>query len=178
MSLFVVDVEADGAAPGLASMVSIGIVRVDDALDTTFYGQTRPIVDTWNPEALAVSAFTREQHLQFDDPREVMERLVKWLAEASNGRPVLISDNPAFDFAYANYYLHRFVGSNPFGHSARRIGDFFAGLERDFYAASRWKSKRKTAHTHHPVDDARGNAEALIAFSREHKVKLPGVSLA
>jgi len=28
-----------------------------------------------------------------------------------------------------------------------------------------WKRKyRKTKHTHHPVDDAKGNAEALIAM--------------
>jgi hypothetical protein len=159
-------------------MVSIGIVRVDDALDTTFYGQTRPIVETWNPEALAVSDVTREQHLAFDDPKQVMDRLVAWVAANTKGRPVFMSDNPAFDFSFTSYYLHRFVGHNPFGHSARRIGDFFAGLEHDFYAASRWKSKRKTAHTHHPVDDARGNAEALIAFSREHNVKLPGVTFA
>jgi hypothetical protein len=176
MSLFIVDVEADGTAPGLASLVSIGIVRVDDELKTTFYGQTRPIVETWVPDALAVSGFSREEHLAFDDPKDVMERLVAWLDETSAGRPVFLSDNPAFDFAFTNYYLHRFVGHNPFGFSARRIGDFYAGLERDFFAASKWKALRKTTHTHHPVDDARGNAEALIEFSRQHKVRLPGVT--
>lgn len=176
MSLFIVDVEADGPAPGLFSMVSIGVVRVDDALQTTFYGQTRPIVDAFIPDALAVSGITREQHLNFDDPKEVMERLVTWLAEHSQGRAVFVSDNPSFDFSFTNYYLHRFTGGNPFGHSGRRIGDFYSGLEKDFFAASKWKKYRKTSHTHNPVDDARGNAEALIEFSRLHQVRIPGVS--
>ena len=173
MSLFSVDVEADGPVPGLYSMVNIGIVRVDDALDTTFYGQVRPIVDEYIPDALAVSGFSREQHLAFPDPKEVMTELVEWLEASSTGRPVFISDNPAFDFAFANYYLHRYVGRNPFGFSARRIGDFYAGLERDFFASAKWRKFRKTRHTHHPVDDAKGNAEALLAFSRQHDVRLP-----
>jgi hypothetical protein len=176
MSLFIVDVEADGPAPGLYSMVSIGVVKVDDALETTFYGKTRPIMDEYIPDALAVSGFSREDHLTFDDPKDVMEALVKWLAENSTGRPIFVSDNPAFDFSFANYYLHRFTGGNPFGFSARRIGDYYAGLEKDFFAASKWRKYRKTAHTHNPVDDAKGNAEALIEFSRLHGVRLPGVS--
>jgi hypothetical protein len=173
MSLFIVDVEADGPAPGLYSLVSVGIVKVDDALETTFYGLTRPIVDDYLPDALAVSGFSREQHLAFDDPKAVMERLVSWLEENSTGRPVFVSDNPAFDFAFVNYYLHRFIGKNPFGFSARRIGDYYAGLEKDFFASSKWKKYRKTKHTHNPVDDAKGNAEALIEFSRIHDVRLP-----
>jgi hypothetical protein len=176
MSLFIVDVEADGPAPGLFSLVSIGVVKVDDVLNTMFYGMMRPIVDDYVPGALEVSGFTREQHLGFEDPTVVMERLVNWLKENSTGRPVFLSDNPAFDFAFTNYYMHRFVGHNPFGHSARRIGDFYAGLERDFFASTRWRKYRKTSHTHNPVDDAKGNAEALIEFSRLHGVRLPGVT--
>ena len=53
---------------------------------------------------------------------------------------------------------------NPFGHSARRIGDLFAGFSRDVTKGSAWKRLRKTKHTHHPVDDARGNVEALLAM--------------
>jgi hypothetical protein len=176
MSLFIVDVEADGPAPGLYSMVSIGVVKVDDALETTFYGKTRPIADQYIENALAVSGFSRADHMAFDDPKDVMEALVKWLAENSTGRPIFVSDNPAFDFSFANYYLHRFTAGNPFGFSARRIGDFYAGLEKDFFAATKWRKYRKTAHTHNPVDDAKGNAEALIEFSRLHGVRLPGVS--
>jgi hypothetical protein len=51
---------------------------------------------------------------------------------------------------------------NPFGHSARRIGDFYAGLLGDFQSTQKWKRLRRTKHDHHPVHDALGNAEALI----------------
>ena len=56
MSLYVVDVEADGPIPGKYSMVSFGAVLVEPGLGRTFYGRTRPISDAFLPEALAVSA--------------------------------------------------------------------------------------------------------------------------
>ena len=58
------------------------------------------------------------------------------------------------------YYFHVFYGSNPFGWSSRRIGDLYCGMVKDTFA--QWKHLRVTKHTHHPVDDARGNAEVLL----------------
>ena len=51
---------------------------------------------------------------------------------------------------------------NPFGHSGRRIADFYAGLVATVYKTQNWKRLRRTKHDHHPVHDALGNAEALI----------------
>lgn len=164
MSLFVVDVEADGPAPGLFSMVSLGIVRVDAGLDKTFYAEVRPVSDVWLPEALEVSGFTREEHLGFRDPAEVMAELESWLLASSKGRPVFVSDNLAFDWQWLNWYFWKYLNRNPFGFSGRRIGDMYAGLQKDLSAANKWKHLRKTKHTHHPVEDAKGNAEALLAF--------------
>ena len=75
MSFIVVDVEADGPIPAEYSMVCFGAVMFDDTLNESFYGQTRPISDRFVPEALAVSGFSREQHLTFDHPKAVMENL-------------------------------------------------------------------------------------------------------
>lgn len=172
MSLIVVDVEADGAVPHLFSMVSFGAVIVEPSLSKTFYGQTKPISDVWQPEALAISNFTREEHLTFNEPENVMLEFKNWIAENSNGKPVFISDNLAFDWQWINYYFHRFTGGNPFGFSGRRIGDIYSGLVKDYFAASKWKDFRQTKHTHHPVDDARGNAEALLKI-REMNFKFP-----
>lgn len=77
-------------------------------------------------------------------------------------RAVFVSDNLAFDWQFINYTFHRFLGRNPFGFSGRRIGDLYAGLVCDVYKATEWKKLRETRHTHHPVDDAKGNAEALL----------------
>jgi hypothetical protein len=46
-------------------------------LDKTFYGETKPISELYNKEALAVSGFSREQHLTFDEPEQVMKRFDK-----------------------------------------------------------------------------------------------------
>ena len=164
MSFFIVDVEADGPAPADYSMVCFGAVLFDDKLETTFYGKTRPISERFVPEALAVSGFSREEHLKFDDPKAVMESFGQWLDEHTKGRPVFVSDNVAFDWQFVNYYFHHFLGNNPFGFSGRRIGDIYAGLMKDAYKATEWKKYRVTAHTHNPVDDAKGNAEALRKF--------------
>ncbi len=166
MSFFVVDVEADGPAPAEYSMVCFGAVMFDDALEKSFYGQTRPVSDRFIPEALAVSGFSRDQHLAFDDPMAVMTAFADWLDQNSTGRPVFVSDNLAFDWQFINYYFHRFLGRNPFGFSGRRIGDLYAGLVKDAYKATEWKKYRRTAHTHNPVDDARGNAEALAKLKQ------------
>jgi DNA polymerase III epsilon subunit-like protein len=171
MSFVIVDVESDGPIPAEFSMVCFGAVLFNDALDKTFYGKMRPISERFVPEALAISGFSREQHLNFDDPKEVMESFASWLDQNAKGRPVFVSDNVAFDWQFINYYFHRFLGRNPFGFSGRRIGDLYAGLVKDASKATEWKKFRVTKHTHNPVDDATGNAEALKKF-REMGLKI------
>ena len=160
VKLIIVDVEADGPIPGKYSMVSFGAVVVDKQgkLDKTFYGQTAPITSNWIPEALAISGFTREQHLGFDNPQDVMNKFYDWIND--QGKCIFISDNLAFDWQWINWYFHDQVGKNPFGFSGQRIGDKFQGFFNDPYY--KWKKHRKTNHSHHPVDDAKGNAEALL----------------
>jgi hypothetical protein len=52
-----------------------------------------------------------------------------------------------------------------------QIGDMFCGFYKD--SQYQWKKHRKTKHTHHPVDDAKGNAEALLYLvEQEVKIKL------
>ncbi|HVU15280.1 MAG TPA: hypothetical protein VHD32_00030 [Candidatus Didemnitutus sp.] len=161
MSYFIVDIESDGPIPADYSMVCFGAVLFDDALATSFFGRTRPISDRFVPEALAISGYSRAEHASFDDPKTVMQQFGAWLEQHSKGRPVFVSDNLAFDWQFINFYFHRFTGKNPFGFSGRRIGDLYAGMLRDASKASDWKKFRVTRHSHDPVDDARGNAEAL-----------------
>ncbi len=165
MSFFVVDVEADGPIPGPYSMIEIGVVLVEPSLEKTFHGRLNPISELYVESALAVTGHTREQTLRFEDAWMVMHQLRDWLALHSTGRPVFISDNPCFDWMFSCWYFHKFVGSNPFGFSGRRIGDLYCGMQKDAY--SRWKHLRKTKHDHNPVNDAKGNAEALLQMKAD-----------
>lgn len=170
MSLIVVDVEADGEIPYNFSMVCFGAVIVEPSLSKTFYGEVKPISEKWNPEALAISGFSREQHLLFDDPKEVMQKFYDWVMVNSIKKPIFISDNLAFDWQWINWYFHNFIGKNPFGYSGRRIGDLYCGMVKDTFA--QWKHLRKTIHDHNPVNDAKGNAEALLQM-KNMGLKLP-----
>lgn len=173
MSYIVVDVESDGGLLGHHSMVCFGAVLVDKEgkLDKTFYGKLKPISNHYNPEALGVSGFTRAEHLEFDNPEDVMWDFHDWLEKYSVGKPILISDNNGYDASWINWYFLKYTGINPFGWSSRRIGDMFCGFFND--GKYQWKKHRKTKHDHDPVNDAKGNAEALLyLISKGFKLKL------
>ena len=147
MNLIFVDVEGKGPAPSLnnAEKFEWGAVDYDSRKMFHRVGAT-------------------EQHFKdFSD----------WLYRLDNGEGPykFVSDNPAYDWQFINYYFHLHLRHNPFGHSARRIGDFYAGLVGDWQASSKWKALRITKHTHHPVDDAMGNVEAFERMLAGERVK-------
>ena len=170
MAYIMVDVETDGPIPGDYSLISLGAVLVNESLDRTFYGRLRPISDRFIPEALAVSGHSRPETLQFEDPAAVMRDFKEWLARTCKDRPVFISDNNGFDWMFVCWYFHHFLGENPFGHSSQNLGSLYKGLTKDTF--QNFKHLRRTTHTHHPVDDARGNAEALLTMKGEMGLKI------
>ena len=171
MSNIIVDVEADGPAPGLYSMVSFGAVVLSEDLNKTFYGQLKPIEEAdWIPTALQVSGHSRSEVLTFPNPETTMREFAEWIEVNCKGRPIFWADNNGFDWQYINYYFHRYYGSNPFGFSSQNINSLYKGITRDLYAS--FKHLRKTKHTHHPVDDAKGNAEALLAMRDTKRLKI------
>ena len=165
-----VDVEADGPVPGLYSMVSIGAVIVEDGLERTFYRTLQPISTKWLPEALAVSGHTREECLTFEDPRKAMEAFDDWLKTEvtdKGQRPMFVSDNNGFDWQFVNYYFWNFspYDRNPFGHSSTNLGSLYKGLVKD--TKKNFKHLRKPIpHSHHPIQDAKGNALALLKMKK------------
>lgn len=144
ISLIFVDCEGHGSAPTLND---------DNAFE--FGAVSYPYRDTFHG-----IGGTKETFIAFD----------KWLLEQGEGRSVFVSDNPAYDWQFINYYFHKHLGHNPFGHSARRISDFYAGLVGDWSKTQGWKKLRVTSHDHNPVHDAMGNLEA---FDRLLRVERP-----
>jgi len=165
-----VDIESDGPIPGDYSMISFGAVLVNDTLTETFYGKLKPISEKFDPEALAVSGHSREEVMLFDDPEKVMTDFALWIKNVCKDRPIFISDNNGFDWMFICWYFHHFTGNNPFGFSSQNLGSLYKGIEKDTFKT--FKHLRKTKHTHHPVDDAKGNAEALITMKKEYGLKI------
>jgi hypothetical protein len=162
-----VDIEADGPIPGDFSMISFGAIVVEPALTRTFSARLKPISERWVPEALAVSGHSRADTLAFADPKAEMERFAAWIEGLGGNRPIFVSDNNGFDWMFVCWYFHHFTSTNPFGHSSQNLGSLYKGLVRD--TRSTFKHLRRTSHTHDPLDDARGNAEAML--------QLPGLGL-
>lgn len=167
MSYFMIDVETDGPIPGTDdySMIMIGAVLVRKPLETAprFLGRLRPISPRWDQEALNVVKLTREETLTFDDPADAMKNFESWVINSNLGkRALFISDNNGFDYMFATWYLYHFLGRSPFRHTSTNLGSLYKGLVADTF--KNFKHLRRTTHTHDPVDDAMGNAEALVTL--------------
>ncbi len=149
-NLIFVDCEAYGKSPSTGILTEFGAVAYPSR--DTFHGvlaERQPAEGSAMPRKLA-------------NEKEIFEKFEQWLLKTTNNElPVFISDNPAFDWQWINDGFWKTIGRNPFGHSARRIGDFYAGLVEDFTDSSSWKKFRITPHDHNPVHDAMGNLEAF-----------------
>jgi len=161
-NLIFVDCEAVGlGCPSLGLLTEIGAVHF--ASRATFHGVLAPHKKF---EHLVGKHIGAESALRDAHGREVTAQFKafdEWLAQLKPPcrRWTLVSDNPAFDWQWINDGFLRALGASPFGFSARRIGDFYAGLAGDWTKATEWKSLRVTTHDHNPVNDAMGNAEAF-----------------
>jgi DNA polymerase III epsilon subunit-like protein len=169
MSYIMVDIEADGPIPGDYSMIAFGAVLVGDNLDKTFYGKLKPMSDRFVPEALAVSGFSREETLRFPEPVETLKRFESWVQGVCQGKSIMVSDC-SFDWMFMCWYFHHFLGHCPFGYWQENLESLYKGIERDMSAE--FNHLRKTAHTHDPLDDAKGNAEALMAIKEQYGLKI------
>jgi len=170
MAYIMVDVESDGPIPGDYSMICFGAVLVDDSLDKTFYGKLKPISHEFIPDALAISGFSREDVLKFDEPQKVMLDFAQWIKSVCKDHPIFISDNNGFDWMFICWYFHHFIGKNPFGFSSQNLGSLYKGIVGDMF--QNFKHLRITKHTHNPVDDAKGNAEALLTLKKINGLKI------
>jgi DNA polymerase III epsilon subunit-like protein len=120
-----VDCEARGISPVHGTLTEFGAVHYDTR--DTFYG--RLFEATPDPENPAISIVG--ERLATDE--EVAGSFAAWLREHLGGtRPVFVSDNPAYDWQWISGMFDRAGMDNPFGHSGRRISDFWAGLNRNW----------------------------------------------
>ncbi|UUU39181.1 3'-5' exoribonuclease domain-containing protein [Streptomyces sp. NBC_00162] len=179
-SLYIsVDIEADGPIPGPYSMISFGAAvagRQDggsytaaDPEERTFYRELRPISEEFVPEALAVSGLDRDRLVREGaGPDTAMAEFRAWVREVSAGaQPVMCGYPASFDWTFLYWYLMRFGGDSPFGHSGcLDMKTLYATKARvPLRAAVKGRmpsgllSRRR--HTHHALDDAIEQAELM-----------------
>ncbi|MEQ1675091.1 MAG: hypothetical protein ABL876_00240 [Chitinophagaceae bacterium] len=151
----------------------------------------KPVQLSWDPEAMKANGLNREHLLSYGrPPADVMREISEFLTATSYKRPIMVTDNPLFDGQFVNHYMWEYLGSNPFGWSAKRIGDMWMGISSvykfydknlGYYHAGEgkyepiddWHSLIKTPHTHNALDDAMGNAEALRTMAEMYHLEIP-----
>jgi hypothetical protein len=161
-NLIFVDCEARGTSPVNGTMTEFAAGHYGSGI--LFHG--RIFEGTPDPENPAVPLVGKRVK---DDLTVAME-FTAWIQAVCDGRPVMVSDNPAYDFMWIAGLLDVAGLKNPLGHSARRISDFWAGLNQEWGNTQSWKKMRKTKHDHNPVHDVMGNMEAfarIITMMRE-----------
>jgi hypothetical protein len=131
-----IDIETDGPAPGLNSMLALGAAAFaeDETELGTWYATLRPLAEArqnpetmawWQTQLAAWTEVTRNRQLAPD----AIPHFASW-CEALPGKPVAVGWPIAFDFAYVNYYCHLFADRNPLGFSGLDIRSYANGLDR------------------------------------------------
>lgn len=154
-----VDVEALGTSPVNGTMTEFGAVHEETR--ATFHG----ILFEGSPDPENPAVPIIGQRVASDVM--VAFEFSEWLKEqCGKDRPIFVSDNVAYDWQWVAGMFDKAHMPNPFGHSGRRISDFWAGLNNNFSDTQSWKRFRKTKHDHNPVNDAMGNVEAFQEIKR------------
>lgn len=160
-----VDVETSGPVPGEYSLLSIGACETAQP-ESAFHCCLKPTADRVDPEALTASGHSIDQLRETGiDAVQAMNTFRTWVEEvADDATPIFVGLNAPFDWAFVNYYFHRYCGTNPFGHSALDIKALFLGR-----FGGNWHGTKSSLMTellqprrrpdHHALHDAQFQAE-------------------
>jgi len=181
----VVDIEADGPAVGLNSMLSLAAVATTMEKETAqFYQKLTPLEDAtqdagtmawWGKHTAAWEEATSEPQ----SPRTVMETFCDWVVSL-DAEAIFAASPVGLDYTFVSWYLYRFAPFNPFVNDKNAvrtldIRSYIAGTYGfNFDDSSRLKwpaslTEGMPAHTHRAIDDARGYAFLLRKLLRERR---------
>jgi 3' exoribonuclease, RNase T-like len=183
-----VDIETDGPAPGLNSMLALGAAAFagDGTELGTWYeplerlpgARQHPETMAWwktQPEAWAeVTRFPVQ-------PEHAIPDFVAW-CETLPGKPVAVGWPIAFDFAFINHYCWYFTNRNPLGFGGLDIRSYANGLAGyASYQGLPEKELRALAgpvatadlHPHVAIDDAIEQGRLFMAL-RKHALSMGG----
>lgn len=177
-----VDIEAAGPSPTDFAMLSLGACLVDESTDQLpagveqhFYVELQPDRGGELASAMAVGGFTLEGLRETGTaPDEGMRAFADWVAAVTPARhrPVLVGFNAPFDWMFVADYFHRYLGANPFGHSALDIKAYYLGVTGSSWPATSMPFVAERYGltidlTHNALDDARDQAALFRAVREE-----------
>ena len=141
-----IDIETNGPAPGVNSMLALGAAAFkhdgtpaftpDGSGPETWYATLHPLagtsenpetMDWWKGQPDAWAEVNRDRQ----QPRYAIPGFVRWcetLRDDTHAKLVAVAWPAAFDFAFVNYYCHRFAGRNPLGFACLDIRSYANAL--------------------------------------------------
>ena len=171
-----VDIETAGPNSTDYSLLTIGACTVSKPRGS-FYVELQPINDKMTPESYAIHRLDIE-HLteRGRTPLDAMEEFEHWIKSETpdDAHAIFVAFNAPFDWMFVNDYFHRFLGRNPFGHTALDIKAFYMGLSgvpwhqtSMKYVSPHYLNNREI--THHALRDAIDQAEIFEKMLAEAK---------
>ncbi len=175
------DIETDGFIPGINSMLSFGSAAflADKTLISTFSANLEtlpgatpnPHTEKWwltQPKAWAAC----RENIQ--KPHTAMQAYADWL-EQLPGRLLFLAYPVAFDFSFICYYLHHFVGKNPFGFACIDIRSYIMGMQNLSYQQAAMSNYPRAwfdnlPHTHIALEDAIEQGTVFCNVLQQQKV--------
>jgi DNA polymerase III epsilon subunit-like protein len=161
-----VDVETAGPYPGQYALLSIGACLVED-LSTNFYIELQPDRLDFLPEAMAISGLSLDALKQTGHaPPSALQAFANWIKSVvpEGSKAVFVALNAPFDWMFVNEYFYRYLGDNPFGHSALDIKAYYMGFTGVAWAET--SMKHISSHflhekhlLHNALRDAQDQAE-------------------
>ncbi len=173
-----VDIEADGPAVGLNSMLSLAAVATTEREEISrFYKKITALPEmTPDPETIA---WWQQHHDAWEEatsdsqaPETVMTEFYRWVVNFER-EPIFVANPVSLDYTFVSWYLFRFAPGNPFKHPkthsirALDLKSYVAGkLDLSFDNAKRVKwptylTRDMPEHSHNALDDAVGYALVL-----------------
>jgi DNA polymerase III epsilon subunit-like protein len=148
-----VDVETAGPSPSQYAMLSIGACTVDEPVET-FYVEIKPDKEAFSLEALEVSGLSMDKLRENGvPPKQAMQQFADWVKNVTpeNHKSIFVAFNTPFDWSFVNDYFHRYLGYNPFGHSALDMKAFYMGMQGVRWADTGFEKVTKYFRINHPL---------------------------
>ena len=166
-----VDVETSGPNPAEFAMLAIGACTLAEPREH-FYIELQPDKPNQDASAMQVHGLDWEKHVTKGiSPGEALLRFEEWLkAHTPEGQsPLFVGFNAPFDWMFLCDYFHRYLGRNPFGHSALDIKSFFMGLKRTTWQKTNMQSLSRKKLRHQAMTDACDQADILLDLLQQQQ---------